>query len=136
MWKFGETVFSIRWRVDWFSVALCLLTEKSRMDVTTQDQATVVRLVTEDMQDATASHDTGERLNQLVYDGVRYLVLDLSGVEYLGGSAALGVFMMLRKLMLAGEGVLLLRNPSGPVWELLHLTRLSELFDIQGGAAP
>ena len=38
---------------------------------------------------------------------------------------------MLRKLMLAGEGILILRNLSPETRELFELTRLSEIFDIR-----
>lgn len=101
------------------------------MKVMQSGAATVAHLTTGDVVPGPALRAAGDQLSQLVYDGVRYLIVDLSEADFVGGSAALGMLLMLRKLMLAGDGILILRNLSPQTLELFELTRLSEVFEIR-----
>src|SRR5262249_53629326 len=57
----------------------------------------VIGLTDPDMTGEPAVRDTGQRICQLVYDGARYLVLDLAHLTFVS-SAGLAMFILLRKL--------------------------------------
>jgi anti-sigma B factor antagonist len=65
------------------------------------------------------------------------LRLDLGQVRYLT-STALGQLVALHKRVRAAGGELVLANVTDPVYEVIHLTRLHEVFDIRrpGSATP
>ena len=73
---------------------------------------------------------TGERLTQLVYQGARYLIVDVKHTTYLN-SAVLAMLITLHKLLFAADGTFVIRNPSDQVDELFRITRLSEILDVE-----
>ncbi|MBY0528555.1 MAG: STAS domain-containing protein [Gemmataceae bacterium] len=103
------------------------------MELEVSPARAVARLCNADVETEAAIQATSAQLSQLIYDGVRYLVLDLGGASYLGSSMALAMLIQLQKLIETDDGVLVLRNPSAQTNELFQITRLSEIFDIRCG---
>jgi anti-anti-sigma factor len=62
------------------------------------------------------------------------LRLDLGQVRYLT-STVLGQLVVLHKRVRAAGGELVLANVTGPAYEVIHLTRLHEVFDVRTPAA-
>jgi anti-anti-sigma factor len=90
----------------------------------------IVSLTDVDIAGEAAIRATGERLTQLVYEGARYLVVDVHKTTYLN-SAVLAMFITLHKLLYITDGVFIIRNPSEQVDELFRITRLSEILDVE-----
>lgn len=104
------------------------------MEVEDSANRTLVTFTNQELQDEPNIQALGKELSRLVCDqGRRYLVLDFSNVEFLGGSAALAMLITLLKKMHAGGGQLVLRNLNPHIHELFKITRLATLFDIRQG---
>jgi anti-sigma B factor antagonist len=83
-------------------------------------------------------HAVAAELGRLVDGRARpRLRLDLGQVRYLT-STALGRLVALHKRVRAAGGELVLANVTDPVYEVIHLTRLHEVFDVRrpGPATP
>jgi anti-sigma B factor antagonist len=70
-----------------------------------------------------------EKLEQVINDGKKKLVIDLQEVNYLN-SMGLGVFASALKKLKKGNGDLKLINLSPTVMELLERSRLDKVFDV------
>ncbi|MBI4161440.1 MAG: anti-sigma factor antagonist [Acidobacteria bacterium] len=70
-----------------------------------------------------------EAVNALLEEGHRNIVLNLERVSYMD-SAGIGELVACRKRAKDHRGGVKLLNPSGKVSDLLHLTKLEEIFEI------
>ena len=70
-----------------------------------------------------------QRVNALLTDAVKIIVLDLSQTDFLD-SHGLGALISLRNMMGRRSGVVRLLNPSRRVERVLELTRLHRVLDI------
>jgi anti-anti-sigma factor len=70
-----------------------------------------------------------EAVNALLEEGDRNIVINLENVSYMD-SAGIGELVACRKRATDLDGGVKLLNPSGKVSDLLHLTKLEEIFDI------
>jgi anti-anti-sigma factor len=100
------------------------------VDARAEGAKLIVTLTDADIAGEPAIRATGERLTQLVYQGARYLVLDIKHTTYLS-SAVLAMLITLHKLLDAADGAFVIRNPSDQVDELFRITRLSEILDLE-----
>lgn len=106
------------------------------MDVRADGPKIVVTLTDADIAGEHVVRATSDRLCQLVYEGARYLVVDLKDAAYLGSSSVLAMFITLHKLLETADGCFVLRNPSAQTDELFRITRLSEFLDIEHDDKP
>jgi serine/threonine-protein kinase RsbW len=70
-----------------------------------------------------------EAVNALLEEGSHLIVINLEQVSYMD-SAGIGELVACRKRATDLQGGVRLLNPSGKVSDLLHLTKLEEIFDI------
>ncbi len=70
-----------------------------------------------------------DRVNTLLDQGILNLLINLAKVSYMD-SAGIGELVACRKKTLDLGGKVKLLNPSGKVSDLLHLTKLEEIFEI------
>jgi len=70
-----------------------------------------------------------EKIDQIINDGKKKLVIDLQEVNYLN-SMGLGVFASALKKLKKSNGDLKLINLSPTVMELLERSRLDKVFDV------
>lgn len=66
---------------------------------------------------------------EMALDGVKEVVFDLAGLEYIS-SAGLRVLMAAQKAMMAGGGKMSVANPNAMVKGVLDMTGLSSVFTI------
>lgn len=71
-----------------------------------------------------------EVLFDIIEKGNRYLVMDMSKVEYID-SSGLGVLVSVLKKVKHAEGKLVLVSPKSSVKQILNLTNLDKVFNIQ-----
>jgi anti-anti-sigma factor len=100
------------------------------VDLRAEGPKLIARLTGADIADDSAIRATSERLCELVYQGSRYLVVDVQKTTYVN-SAVLAMFITLHKLLDAADGIFVIRNPSAQVDNLFRITRLSEILDIE-----
>lgn len=74
-----------------------------------------------------------EQLLDEMQDGVGRLVIDLTYTRAVD-SAGLGALMLIQRLAAERRHVVVLRNPSEEIRFLLTLTKLYDLFQVEGGA--
>jgi anti-sigma B factor antagonist len=79
--------------------------------------------------DATNAHEFLTELSRLIEGGIRRLIVDCSGLGHISSSGIALLFRLHRRLLAAGGHVKLAAVP-GPVFRLLELTKLSEVFEI------
>lgn len=72
-------------------------------------------------------HEMEHKLNHAVDDGVRRLVLDMSGIEY-ADSAGLGLIMLLYGKMKTVQGTLRIAAPSPTLKQLFELTNTDKIL--------
>ncbi len=70
-----------------------------------------------------------DRVNSLLDQGSRMILINLEMVSYMD-SAGIGELVACRKKTMDLGGSVKLLNPSGKVSDLLHLTKLEEIFEI------
>ena len=66
---------------------------------------------------------------EMALDGVKEVVFDLAGLEYIS-SAGLRVLMAAQKAMMAGGGKMSVANPNAMVKGVFDMTGLSSVFTI------
>jgi len=66
---------------------------------------------------------------ELVLDGVREIVFDFSGLEYIS-SAGLRVLMTAQKSMMACDGKMSVASPNDTVKDIFEITGMSSIFTI------
>ena len=71
-----------------------------------------------------------EKLTDLLDDGILFLVLNLSGLEYVD-SSGLGVLISIHKRCLEKGGKMVVSGLRGMVDDLFKLTRLDLVFNIE-----
>ena len=71
-----------------------------------------------------------EVLFDIIEKGNRKLIMDMSKVEYID-SSGLGVLVSVLKKVKASEGKLVLISPKSSVKQILSLTNLDKVFNIQ-----
>ena len=79
--------------------------------------------------DSTNAEEFVAELTRLVESGIRKLVLDCTGLGYIS-SAGVGVLVRMHKKLWTVGGDAKVASVQGPVFRLLELTKLAELFDI------
>lgn len=80
--------------------------------------------------DATNSTDVCGRIRAALHSTQRNIEIDLSKTTYLD-SCGLGALIALHKTACSREGNVRLLSPLPPVQEVLRLTRLGRIFEIQ-----
>lgn len=70
-----------------------------------------------------------EAVERLLKEDRKQVVLNLKGVSYMD-SAGIGELVACSKRAVERKGTIKLLNPSGKVYDLLHLTKLIEVFEI------
>lgn len=103
------------------------------MDIREEGGKVVVVLRDEDIIGEHMVRSTSDELCQLVYGGARYVIVDLKETTFVGSSSVLAMFITLHKLLATAEGAFVLRNPSAQTEELLRITRLSAILDVERG---
>jgi anti-anti-sigma factor len=101
------------------------------VNVHADESKTVAVLADSDIAGEQAIRDTTDQLCQLIYQGARYLVVDLKETALLLSSAVLAMFIKLHKMLYIADGVFVIRNPRPEVDDLFRITRLSEILDIE-----
>lgn len=99
-----------------------------RLDVNTDGDRVLVALGGE--LDLATAPELWAVIDKALADGRRRLVLDLAGLTFVD-STGLGVFVRAGKELRAADGGLTLRSPGERVANLLEITRLEEVFDIE-----
>src|SRR5207249_3696292 len=95
---------------------------------------TVIRLAEDALREANVGQ-TGKRLFRLADDlGPRGLQLDLAAVQFLT-SIGLGLLVALHKRVAAAGGRLTLTGVCPLVFEVIEVTRLTQLLDVRRGGA-
>ncbi len=79
--------------------------------------------------DSTNAEQVVADLTRLVEAGVRKLVVDCTGLGYIS-SAGVGVLVRLHKKLWTVGGHAKVASVRGPVFRLLELTKLADLFEI------
>lgn len=96
------------------------------------DQDGVCTLALEGELDIATAPGFRERLIELFTDGVRQVVLDLSQLAYVD-SVGLGILVGGLKRYREASGDLYLRHPQGQVSQVLEITGVAQLFQVQPG---
>ena len=108
--------------------------EHPRLEITNQDDVTVVKLVDRKILDEVNISHIGERLQGLVAkQEFPRLVLDFSSVRHMS-SSALGMLITLHKRVREKKGRLCLAGIQPPIYEVFVITRLNEIFEIKENA--
>jgi anti-sigma B factor antagonist len=95
---------------------------------TRQDDGTVtVRVVGE--LDSYTSPDLWDCVSALGAEGATRVVVDLGGVDFID-STAMGVLVNGLKLLRAGDGDMVLKDPRPPVIRVMKLTGLDTVFTV------
>jgi anti-sigma B factor antagonist len=94
--------------------------------------ATVVEIAGE--IDLATFHTLNERLEQLIRDGRRRIVLDMSRVSFID-STGLGGLIRVRKAILAEGGILELACLQTQAMKVFEITNLTELFSLHDNVA-
>jgi len=84
--------------------------------------------------DVANAHQVRDAALKLVSEGVRLLVVDLSGIEYMD-SAGLGVLVAIHKRLREQGGSLAVAGPQPRVGRLFEITGLSQVFAVREDAA-
>jgi anti-sigma B factor antagonist len=84
--------------------------------------------------DSTNAEEVVGELTRLVESGIRKLVVDCSRLGYIS-SAGVAVLLRLHKRLWAVGGQAKVAAAQGPVFRLLELTKLAELFEIYPSVA-
>ena len=100
------------------------------MHVTERDG--ICTLALEGELDLASAPGFRERLLGLFADGVRQLVIDLGELAYLD-SVGLGILVGSLKRYREAAGDVQLRGPRGQVSEVLEITGVARLFEVQPG---
>ena len=79
--------------------------------------------------DATNAHEFLSELSRLIEGGIRKMIVDCSGLEHISSSGVATLVRLHRRLWAVG-GQVKLAALTGPVFRLLEVTKLAELFDI------
>jgi anti-sigma B factor antagonist len=79
--------------------------------------------------DSTNAEEVVAELTRLVESGIRKLVVDCTGLGYIS-STGVGVLVRLHKTLGSVGGQAKVASVRGPVFRLLELTKLAELFEI------
>jgi anti-sigma B factor antagonist len=106
-----------------------------RLEIGESHGVTVVRVRDGDLLDETAIEDLGQELFQLIEsEDRRHLVLDFSLVEFLT-SAVLGKLITLHKKVAARGGRMKLCRICPNIREVLAITKLDGVFEIEDNVA-
>lgn len=101
-----------------------------RLDVSEVGDVSIVRFVDRRILDASNIEELGDELFGLVEnDGLKYLLLNFTGVEFLS-SAALNKLIILDKKVKSNGGKLVLCDLRQEIKEVFAITRLDQLFTI------
>jgi anti-sigma B factor antagonist len=84
--------------------------------------------------DSVNAEEVVAELTRLVESGIRKLVVDCSRLGYIS-SAGVAVLLRLHKRLWAAGGHAKVAAAQGPVFRLLELTKLAELFEIYPSVA-
>jgi len=104
--------------------------EAPRLNVTVENDITVVELADRKILDEISISQIGEKLNALVAEAERpKLVLDFANVSHMS-SSALGMLITLHKRIREKKGHLRLCNIQPAIYEVFVITRLNEIFQI------
>ena len=79
--------------------------------------------------DATNAEEVVAELTRLVEAGIRKLIIDCSRLGYIS-SAGVGVLVRLHKRLLTVGGDAKVASVHGPVFRLLELTKMADVFEI------
>jgi anti-anti-sigma factor len=97
------------------------------IEMTSQTKAVVITV--RGRMDAESTDEFNSVCDRCIDDGWLYLVLDLSGLQYIS-SAPLGSVVRLAKKLEAKGGAVLLCGPRGMVREVFEITNLLPLFKV------
>ena len=103
-----------------------------RIDSRADGDVTVLQ-VKERRIDARSAPDLKQQVGSIISEGARWLVLDLSGVEFVD-SSGLGAIVSALK-MLGRSGDIVISGAQEPVKALFKLTRMDKVFRMFDGAA-
>ena len=79
--------------------------------------------------DGSTYKDLESRANELIAEGAKNLLMDLSGVDYMG-SAGLRAFHSTSNTLKAKEGAVKLLNPSDTVARILKTLGFDQFFEV------
>ncbi len=71
-----------------------------------------------------------EKVKNLVAQGIRKVILDLSGINLMNSCFGLGIIASCWGNMNRAQGKLVIANPSPKVKKLLEITKLNQVFSI------
>jgi len=109
--------------------------EFERFDCDEVGDVTVVRFRDRELVEDEHIHQLGQELFQLVDDeGRTKIVFSLTAVEFLS-SCALGKFVAMEKRVKDRGGAVKMSNVHPEIAQVLSVTRLNDLFDIQNDEA-
>ena len=99
------------------------------MNISESKQGNVTILKAQGKLDATSSPELDKRLASLVESGIRQIVLDLAGLDYVS-SAGLRVFLSAAKRLKQAQGKLALANPSAQVQQIFDIAGFASIMPI------
>lgn len=106
--------------------------ETAKMDIKTQDGVTIVTLADQKILDELSISQIGQKLNALAAEAKPpQLVINFENVTNMS-SSALGMLITLHKRVREANGELRLCNIQPTITEVFKITRLDEIFSIQG----
>ncbi len=100
------------------------------LDLTVDDGPTATIALVGELDPATAPQLDAKIEEVLADDGVKNLVLDLTGLTFLD-SSGLRVFVTAREALTSRGGELTLRGPSANTQRLLDITGLGEIIAVE-----
>jgi anti-anti-sigma factor len=98
------------------------------VEITIQEYKRVAVITVTGRVDSATASDFENKVNDVIEEGQRNLVLDLSKVEFLS-SAGLRVLVTTRKTLQAAGGDIVLAQPSDRVVETMDTAGLNVLFE-------
>ena len=104
--------------------------DKARLDVSQEDNVTVVQLLDRKILDEMSIMQIGDAINDLLAESsTPKLVLDFSSVAHMS-SSALGMLITLHKRIRERDGQLRLCCSQPSSYEVFVITRLNEIFRV------
>ncbi len=103
-----------------------------QMEIVQNGEVTVLRAL-EKRIDAGISGEFKERLNELVGAGSRWIILDISTVEFLDSSGLGAIISGLKAI--GDDGKLVICGATDPVKSMFKLTRMDRIFEMYDSEA-
>jgi len=104
--------------------------ELPRLNISSENDVTIVELTDRKILDELSISQIGERLQGMVAKAENpKMILDFSNVGHMS-SSALGMLITLHKRIREKKGQLRLSGIQPPIYEVFVITRLNEIFEI------